>query len=117
MITRSAWWMVAVVPLLVGTARGHAQTHAEPTLDSLLTAHRYPVTLSETVASGPGFERLLESAAGAQFFGYICRAKVGWRTTFGETFCFCIVSIDTRGKTALGVDLQNRKPVVTIGIV
>lgn len=68
MIPRSAWCMVAVVPLLLGTARGHAQDHAEPTFDSLLIAHRYPVTLSETVASGPGFELLLESAAGAQFF-------------------------------------------------
>ncbi len=68
MITRPAWRLMAVVPLLVGTARGHAQDHAESTLDSLLTAHRYPLTLSGTVASGPGFELLLESAAGAQFF-------------------------------------------------
>jgi hypothetical protein len=68
MLARSVWWMVAVVPLLLGTARGHAQEHAGPTFDSLLMAHRHPVTLSATAASGPGFELLLESAAGAQFF-------------------------------------------------
>jgi hypothetical protein len=68
MINPFAWRWLAVVLVLAGTARGHAQTRTEPTLDSLLLAHRYPVTLAGSTSSGPGFDLLLESAADAQFF-------------------------------------------------
>ena len=39
-----------------------------PLLDSLLIAHRRPLTLTGVRASGPGFDLLVESAAEAQFF-------------------------------------------------
>jgi len=68
MTARFLWWMSVFLPILGGAPRAHAQGRTQVALDSLLAAHRYPMTLEGTRAAGPGFDLLLESAARAQFF-------------------------------------------------